>query len=88
LEILEYTSITREITRDRVQQSTNPSTRVASHMSSEKKQKISSVFGHVQAVPNDVIFNLKTLYESDTHPQKVDLGIGGKFASYVSTIEV
>ncbi|XP_065920111.1 aspartate aminotransferase, cytoplasmic-like isoform X2 [Dysidea avara] len=37
---------------------------------------MSSVFGHVQAVPNDAIFNLKTLYESDTHPQKVDLGIG------------
>ena len=49
-------------------------------MSSEKKQKMLSVFGHVQAVPNDVIFNLKTLYESDTHPQKVDLGIGGEVA--------
>ena len=72
------------IGRDWVRFYTRARTRAAitiSSMSSEKKLKMSSVFGHVQAVPNDAIFNLKTLYESDTHPQKVDLGIGGELAS-------
>lgn len=46
---------------------------------SVKKQKMaSSLFGHVKPVPTDEIFNLKILYNSDTHPNKVDLGIGGR----------
>ena len=47
-------------------------------MSSVKKQRMSSsLFSHVKPVPNDEIFNLKTLYTEDKHSNKVDLGIGG-----------
>ena len=48
-------------------------------MSSEKRQKMTfSAFGHLKPVPTDEIFHLKTVYANDTHPSKVDLGIGGK----------
>ena len=36
----------------------------------------SSMFGHVQLCPPDVVFGLNAEYHADTSPDKVNLGIG------------
>ncbi len=38
-----------------------------------------SVFGNLEIAPTDAIFGLQKSYVEDTHPQKVNLGVGGMY---------
>lgn len=49
-----------------------------------KRVKLSSVFGHLEMAPPDAIFRVKDAYLADTHPKKVNLGIGGKLLLQLS----
>lgn len=39
---------------------------------------MASIFEHVEVGPKIEVFALNKAYNEDTHPQKVNLGVGGK----------
>lgn len=39
---------------------------------------MASVFGDIDIAPPIEVFNLTAQYNEDNHPQKVNLGVGGK----------
>lgn len=39
---------------------------------------MASVFGGIEIAPPIEVFNLTAQYNEDNHPQKVNLGVGGK----------
>lgn len=39
---------------------------------------MASVFGDIEIAPPIEVFNLTAQYNEDNHPQKVNLGVGGK----------
>lgn len=39
---------------------------------------MASVFGDIEIAPPIEVFNLTAQYNEDSHPQKVNLGVGGK----------